>query len=440
MGCQYPPGTQYIYSYIESRGGLYDQTVMFGLQAFIKQYLTKPITQHDIDYAEELITAHGEPFNREGWQYILDKHNGYLPLKIRAAKEGSVIPVRNVLATIVNTDPKCFWLTTWVETSLLRAIWYPTTVCTQSWSIKQLIKKYLEGTGDVETINFRLHDFGARGCSSFETAGLGAAAHLVNFYGTDTITGLVYTRKYYNSNMSGFSVPAAEHSTITSWGKEHEVEAYRNMLTQFAKPGSIVAVVSDSYDIFNACESLWGTELKQQVIDSGATLVIRPDSGDPATVVLKCVKILSEKFGFTVNSKGFKVLNNVRVLQGDGINYDSIERILQHITNDGFSADNVSFGMGGALVQKVDRDTNKWAMKCSAAYINNEWVDVFKDPITDPGKSSKKGRVTLYKNENGYFSGLIGDYENDELYTVFENGKLIQEWSFDEIRENSNKE
>lgn len=437
---QYPLGTQYIYSYIESRGGLYDQTVMFGLQAFIKQYLTKPITQQDIDYAEELITAHGEPFNREGWQYILDKHNGYLPLQIRAVKEGSVIPVRNVLATIVTTDPNVHWLTTWVETPLLRAIWYPTTVCTQSWSIKQLIKKYLEETGDIETINFRLHDFGARGCSSFETAGLGAAAHLVNFYGTDTITGLVYTRKYYNSNMSGFSVPAAEHSTITSWGKEHEVEAYRNMLTQFAKPGSIVAVVSDSYDIFNACESLWGTELKQQVIDSGATLVIRPDSGDPATVVLKCVKILSEKFGFTVNNKGFKVLNNVRVLQGDGINYDSIERILQHITNDGFSADNVSFGMGGALLQKVDRDTNKWAMKCSAAYINNEWVDVFKDPITDSGKSSKKGRVTLYKNENGYFSGLIGDYENDELYTVFENGKLIQEWSFDEIRENSNKE
>ena len=156
---QYPPGTQYIYSYIESRGGLYDQTVMFGLQAFIKQYLTKPITQQDIDYAEELITAHGEPFNREGWQYILDKHNGYLPLQIRAVKEGSVIPVRNVLATIVTTDPNVHWLTTWVETPLLRAIWYPTTVCTQSWSIKQLIKKYLEETGDVETINFRLHDF-----------------------------------------------------------------------------------------------------------------------------------------------------------------------------------------------------------------------------------------------------------------------------------------
>ena len=347
---------------------------------------------------------------------------------------------KNVLATIENTDPECFWLTTWLETALLRAIWYPTAVATQSHKIREVILDYLETTGDPTLIDFKLHDFGARGVSSLESAGIGGAAHLINFMGSDTISGVLYAREFYNAGIAGFSIPAAEHSTITSWGRDNEVKAYENMVNNFAKPGSIVAVVSDSYDIFNACESLWGTELKQQVIDSGATLVIRPDSGDPATVVLKCVKILSEKFGFTVNNKGFKVLNNVRVLQGDGINYDSIERILQHITNDGFSADNVSFGMGGALLQKVDRDTNKWAMKCSAAYINNEWVDVFKDPITDSGKSSKKGRVTLYKNENGYFSGLIGDYENDELYTVFENGKLIQEWSFDEIRENSNKE
>lgn len=435
---QYPAGTEYIYSYIESRGGLYDHTVQFGLQAFIKEFLLQPITQDDIDEADALITAHGEPFNREGWQYILDKHNGYLPLKIRAAKEGTVIPVKNVLATIVNTDPNVPWLTTWVETPLLRAIWYPTTVCTQSWFIKQLIKTYLEKTGDPETINFKLHDFGARGCSSIETAGLGSSAHLVNFYGTDTITGICYTRRYYNSDMSGFSVPAAEHSTITSWGKENEVEAYRNMLKQFAKPGSVVAVVSDSYDIFKACQSLWGGELRQEVINSGATLVIRPDSGDPATVVLKCLNILSERFGFYINTKGYKVINNVKVLQGDGINYYSIKEILQLITDAGFSADNVAFGMGGALLQKVDRDTNKWAMKCSAAKINDEWRDVFKDPITDNGKSSKKGLVTLYKNEDGYFSGLIGDHEIDELYDIYENGKLLKEWSFDEIREQSN--
>lgn len=436
---QYPAGTEYVYSYIESRGGVYDHTVMFGLQAFIKEFLLEPITQEDIDEADAICKAHGVPFNRAGWQYILDKHKGYLPLKIRAAKEGSVIPVRNVLATIVNTDPQCYWLTTWVETALLRAIWYPTTVATQSWYIKQLIMQYLEKTGDPSTIDFKLHDFGARGVSSLESAGIGGAAHLVNFKGSDTLAALMFARKYYGADMAGYSVPAAEHSTITSWGKENEVEAYRNMLKQFANPGSVVAVVSDSYDIFNACRSLWGKELRQHIIDSGATLVIRPDSGDPATVVLQCLQILQEQFGFYINNKGYKVLNHVRVLQGDGINWTSIRDILEAITKAGFSADNVAFGMGGALLQKVDRDTNKWAMKCSAAYINGEWVGVFKDPITDQGKSSKKGLVTLFKDENGeYYSGLLDDTKEDELFDTYEDGKLITEWLFDEIREQSN--
>jgi nicotinamide phosphoribosyltransferase len=211
------------------------------------------------------------------------------------------------------------------------------------------------------------------------------------------------------------------------------------MLKQFANPGSVVAVVSDSYDIFNACRSLWGKELRQHIIDSGATLVIRPDSGDPATVVLQCLQILQEQFGFYINNKGYKVLNHVRVLQGDGINWTSIRDILEAITKAGFSADNVAFGMGGALLQKVDRDTNKWAMKCSAAYINGEWVGVFKDPITDQGKSSKKGLVTLFKDENGeYYSGLLDDTKKDELFDIYEDGKLITEWLFDEIREQSN--
>ena len=431
---QYPAGTEYVYSYIESRGGVYDHTVMFGLQAFIKKFLSKPITQEDIDEADAICKAHGVPFNRAGWQYILDKHKGYLPLKIRAAKEGSVIPVRNVLATVVNTDPKVPWLTTWVETPLLRAIWYPSTVATQSWHIKQLIKRYLEKTGDPSTIDFKLHDFGARGVSSLESAEIGGAAHLINFKGTDTLAALMFARKYYGADMAGYSVPAAEHSTITSWGRENEVDAYRNMLKQFAKPGSVVAVVSDSYNIFNACKSLWGGELRQEVIDSGATLVVRPDSGDPATVVLKCLEILSEQFGFQINNKGYKVLNHVRVLQGDGINYDSIADILEAITASGFSADNVAFGMGGALLQKVDRDTNKWAMKCSAIKVNGVWIDVYKDPITDQGKSSKKGLVSLYKSVLGWSSFVpLIDGLKDQLFDIYEDGKLLTEWQFDEI-------
>jgi nicotinamide phosphoribosyltransferase len=423
---QYPPKTTTVYSYIESRGGKYDETVFFGLQAFIKEYLTAPITQAMIDEAELIITAHGEPFNRAGWEYILRKHAGYLPVRIRAVPEGTIVPVKNVLATIENTDPACYWLTSFLETALLRAIWYPTTVATNSREIKKLILDSLQKTGDPASIDFKLHDFGARGVSSLESAGIGGAAHLVNFQGTDTVEALLFARRYYNADMAGFSIPAMEHSTVTSWGRENEVESYRNMLKQNASPGGLVACVSDSYDIFKACE-LWGTELKQDVLDSGATVVIRPDSGDPATVVNDCLRILDKNFGHTINEKGFKVLNNVRVLQGDGITHQTIRSIIFTITMSGYSVDNVAFGQGGALLQIVNRDDQKFAMKCSAALINGEWVDVFKDPITDKGKQSKKGRVTLYKDGQGnFFSDVIDKDYPDELITVFEYGELIK--------------
>ena len=436
---QYPKGTTGVYSYIESRGGRYDATVFFGLQAFIKEYLTAPITQDDIDIAAEIWEAHGEPFNRAGWEYILKKHRGYLPVVIKAVPEGTKVPVKNVLATIENTDPECFWLTTWLETALLRAIWYPTTVATQSKALKDIILNYLERTGDPTTINFKLHDFGARGVSSMESAAIGGAAHLVNFMGSDTVSGILFAREYYNAGIAGFSIPAAEHSTITSWGRDHEVDAYRNMLTQFAKPGSIVAIVSDSYDVYNAVENLWGTELKQRVIDSGATIVIRPDSGDPLEVNQKLIKILGEKFGYTTNDKGYKVLNNVRLIQGDGVNESAIRTILGNFMIHGWSADNIAFGMGGALLQIVDRDTQKFAMKCSAAQINGKWVNVQKDPITDAGKKSKAGRVTLYQDKNGTFSSGVEDWPKSALVEVFRDGKVVKEYSFEEVRANSNR-
>jgi nicotinamide phosphoribosyltransferase len=446
---QYPAGTTNVYSYIESRGGRYDRTVMFGLQAFIKEYLLEPITQADIDIADEILTAHGEPFNRSGWEYILSNHAGYLPIVIRAVPEGTVVPVSNVLATIENTDPEAFWLTTWLETALLRAIWYPTTVATQSYTIKKVILDYLEKTGDPGLIDFKLHDFGARGVSSLESAGIGSAAHLVNFMGTDTVSGLLYAREFYNSPMAGFSIPAAEHSTITSWGRAGEVDAYRNMLTNFAKPGAIVAVVSDSYDVFNAASKLWGEELRDEVIQSGATVVIRPDSGDPVTINRQLIEILGEKFGYTTNAKGFKVLNNVRLIQGDGVNELSIRSILGAFQAMGWSADNIAFGMGGALLQQLDRDTQKFAMKCSAALINGEWVNVQKDPITDSGKKSKAGRVQLWTNSGGEFaSGVtaptgwtdkgIGGWTN-ALEEVYRDGKLIKEITFDQVRANARK-
>jgi nicotinamide phosphoribosyltransferase len=443
---QYPAGTTGVYSYIESRGGRYDRTVFFGLQAFIKEYLLSPISQADIDIADEILTAHGEPFNRAGWQYILDTHRGYLPVVIRAVPEGTVVPVRNVLATIENTDPECFWLTTWLETALLRAVWYGTTVATQSYTIKQVILDYLERTGDPNLIDFKLHDFGARGVSSLESAGIGGAAHLVNFMGTDTISGILFAREYYSAGIAGFSIPAMEHSTVTSWGREGEVDAYRNMLNQYARPGSVLAVVSDSYDIYNAASKLWGEELRQQVIDSGATVVIRPDSGDPVDVNRKLIKILGEKFGYTKNAKGFKVLNNVRLIQGDGINELTVRSILGAFMAMGWSADNIAFGMGGALLQIVDRDTQKFAMKCSAAEVNGQWIDVVKDPITDSGKKSKAGRVTLWTNGTGEYVSSVDEPKQwadrgwtKALVPVYWDGTLEKEYSFEEVRANARK-
>jgi len=443
---QYPAGTTGVYSYIESRGGRYDRTVFFGLQAFIKEYLCEPITQADIDIADEILTAHGEPFNRSGWEYILRVHKGFLPLVIRAVPEGTVVPVKNVLATVENTDPECFWLTTYLETALLRAVWYGTTVSTQSWTIKQVIADYLEKTGDPTTIDFKLHDFGARGVSSMESAAIGGAAHLVNFMGTDTISGMLFAREYYNAGIAGFSIPAAEHSTITSWGRDGEVDAYRNMLTQFARPGTILAVVSDSYDIYNAASKLWGEELRQQVIDSGATVVIRPDSGDPVEVNRRLIEILGEKFGYTVNTKGFKVLNNVRLIQGDGVNELTIRSILGAFMAMGWSADNIAFGQGGALLQQVDRDTLKFAMKCSAAEINGQWIDVQKDPATDPGKKSKAGRVTLWTNGTGEYVSSVDEPKQwadkgwtKALVPVYWDGNLCKDYTFEEVRANARK-
>ncbi len=437
---QYPPGTEYVYSYIESRGGLHDATVFFGLQAFVKEYLMGgAFTQDDIEEAAVFFAAHGEPFNREGWEYILREYGGKLPIEIKALPEGLRVPVRTPLVTIVNTDPKCFWLTSYLETSLLRAVWYPTTVATISHYIKTIIKRELEETGDVANLPFKLHDFGARGVSSNESAALGGMAHLVNFMGSDTVQGVVAANRYYNEKMAAFSIPAAEHSTITTWGKTQlgETAAYLNMVEKYSKPGSIFAVVSDSYDIFKACEEIWGGSLKDAVISHGGTLVIRPDSGDPVAVTLRCVQILDEKFGSTKNAKGFKVLNHVRLIQGDGVNPSSIEAILLNFKAHGYSADNIAFGMGGALLQHMNRDTQEFAMKASAVMVNGEWRDVSKSPIGQASKKSKGGRFSVVMEEGRLITIGYDDTVEDYLRTVLINGKLVRDLTLSQVRYNT---
>ena len=225
---QYPPKTEKVYSYFESRGGEFDSTVFFGLQYYLKEYLQGVVvTKEKIEEARKLVEQHlGKGlFNESGWNYILEKHGGKLPVSIKAVKEGSLVPTDNVLMTIENTDPNCYWLTNYLETLLVQ-VWYGTTVATLSNHVKQLILKYLDKTGDMSLVNFKLHDFGFRGVSSVESSAIGGAAHLVNFLGTDTMSALSFIKEYYGMDCAGFSIPASEHSTITSWGRENETEAF----------------------------------------------------------------------------------------------------------------------------------------------------------------------------------------------------------------------
>ena len=437
---QYPPGTHFVYSYLESRGGMFDQTLFFGLQYYLREYLCGPVVnQQDVLEAREFVDRHIGPgmFNSAGWMHIVHEHGGRLPVIIKAVAEGAMVDVRNVLATIENTDPQCYWLPNYLETLLLK-VWYPITVATLSNAIRRVFWAALQRSGDPSLIDFKLHDFGYRGVSSEETAGIGAAAHLINFKGTDTVAGVRLLQQVYGSNeMEGFSIPAAEHSTITAWGPEKEAQAYDNMLTQF--PEGLVAVVSDSYNVYEACEKLWGGMLRQKVLDRKGTLVVRPDSGNPREVVLKVLEILGAKFGSEINSKGYRVLHpQVRVIQGDGVNYWTIQDTLAAINRAGWSADNLTFGMGGALLQQLNRDTQKFAFKCSSITVHGEEHDVFKDPVDGHDKASKRGRLALHFRNGKWSTERSGrntvDPE-DHLHTVFQDGELIVNQTVAEIRE-----
>lgn len=434
---QYPPGTQYVFSYFESRGGAFPVATFFGLQYLLKRYLAgRVVSEKKVAEARDLFTAYfgnAAIFNEMGWRRIVDVHGGRLPVEIRAVAEGTRVPVGNALMTIVNTDPELPWLTNYLET-LLSQVWYPMTVATQSRAMKDIILRNLEQTGDPGGIVFKLHDFGYRGSTSVEAAGIGGAAHLVNFLGTDTLAALELLRDHYAEPLAGFSIPAAEHSTITSWGREHEAEAYRNMLTQF--PTGLVAVVSDSYNVFDACGDLWGRELRQQVLDRDGVLVVRPDSGHPPEVVCRVLSILGERFGYTENNKGYRVLNpKVRVIQGDGIDLEMLSDVLTAMTTHKWSGDNIAFGSGGGLLQKVNRDTMRCAFKCSAICRDGVWSDVVKDPATDPGKRSKGGRLTLVRDEQGYRTVPRGEtLLANELVPVFRDGELLVDQTLADVR------
>jgi nicotinamide phosphoribosyltransferase len=443
---QYAPNTTEVYSYLCSRGGQFDEVMLVGLQEILlKHFVGRVITKDDLFIGRMVAKEHlGRPelFDEPMWQHIIDKHEGKLPLEIKAVPEGLPIPTHNLMLSVRNTDPKCFALTSFVE-GLLLHVWASSTIGTLSREIKKIILAALIKTGTPEDIAYKLNDFGYRGVSSNESCSYGSMAHLVNFKGTDGLLGLEAARKYYGSSYAetGHSIAATEHSTITSWGREHEVDAYRNFLKN--NPTGLIACVSDSYDIFKACSDLWGGILRHEVMARQGTLVIRPDSGEPIPTILKCLDILTEKFGSSVNSKGYKVLPpQVRLIQGDGVNIFSIGGILAAMEAAGYSADNIAFGCGGGLLQSVTRDTQRFAFKCSSIIVDGKPRDVYKQPIGDPGKNSLKGKLVLVKRgaEGSYLTIRKDEMiwpDEDLLQTIFLDGELKKRYTLSDLRENA---
>lgn len=438
----YPKGTERVYSYYESRkGAVYNNTVFFGLQYLIKKYLEGRVISLDtINKSKKLIDSHlgTGAFNYEGWIHILKKHNGKLPLLIKAVPEGTPIPTNNVLMTIENTDDKCYWLTNYVET-LLTHVWSASTVASLSREIKIMCKHYLEKTSDnMDGLSFMLHDFGFRGVSSVESAGFEGAGHLINFMGTDTIRAIEFAMEYYGSDTCAFSVPATEHSIMISMGEEGEYNILDNLLKKY--PTGILSIVIDSYD-YKRFILHYSKILKNDILKRNGKVVFRPDSGEPVTTTIHVLEMLDLIFGSSKNSKGYKVLNpKIGMLWGDGIDYMGIRNILHAMKEEKWSAENIVFGMGGGLLQKINRDTQRFAFKSSAQCRNGKWYDVYKKPL-DISKISKKGKQYLCKIEEtkGNYKYITSNNKHiygmyDILIPVFENGKLLKEYSFDEVR------
>lgn len=395
-------------SYAEARVKSNQQVTVFGGQIAINKLFQRPITMADVDAAEAFALAHfGRPlFDRASWEKVVNVYGGYIPAIIRAVPDGTVIRGGMPIYSVTVLDEDLFWMSSGIETPLLRGYWYPTTIATMDRETVLELKRFYEISGaDLAGLGFALHDFGGRGVTCGEQAEIGGAAHLVSFMGSDTIEGVLTANHYYNSPMSAFSVFATEHSVECSFGLDNEGEKdYIRAMLANAVEGSIVSIVIDGKDMWRCSEILCAPEaaggFKEAIIRSKAKVVFRPDSGDMLEVVPRLLRMQENAFGTTTNAKGYRKINHVGIIYGDGVDRLNMLTMVGNVLAMGYSADVIVFGSGGALLQKVNRDTLKFAQKGSALlYEDGEWEGISKDPVTDPGKRSKEGVLTTVRSK-----------------------------------------
>ena len=447
------------YDYLTSRGGLFNELTMFGTQAMLMKHLVgKRITPDSVRRTAKKVGRYFHNptvFNADAFMDIAVRLGGKIPIRVWSLPEGlNGIPVQTPLLTYQNTDPKHPAISGFLEPLKLQ-LWNPITIASLSQHIKQMQLEFLKETGTPELIQWFLHDFGLRGVSSMESAEIAGAAHGINFRGSDTFIAADFINEFYSDGIfdedgdptySPFdTVVATEHSVMTQRGRIGEPSLVAEIMRRY--PNGIVSMVGDSYDIFNFADQIMGVGLHTEVIEREGMVVIRPDSGEPIPTMLKVLWHLGERFGWTVNNKGYRVLNNIRTLQGDKNDYDAIYNMLRALKGAQWSADNIAtFGMGGALLQASNRDTQKMAVKLCSMTKDGQWVDVTKDPITDPGKGSKGGRFAVVFEDTPTGKRMVTkklvqgqpEPEGNLLREVFCDGELLIHENYETIRARAN--
>ena len=450
---QYPKATE-ASAYGEFRSG-YDKDkedtrcVFYGIRYIVETFLHRRWTRSDVDNVSKFYATHKAPFNTEyPWPKdlfydIVEECDGFFPVKIEALPEGTCVN-SHVPVFQITAKGKYAGLVTFLETVLCQ-VWYPTTVATLSRRVRQIVEEGFDRSVDEDRkflVPSRLRDFGFRGCTCTEQSVVGGCAYLLSFEGSSTMSAAYYAQFMLNGGKAvTCTIPATEHSVMLAW--ETEREAVENMIDLYGD--GIFACVMDSYDYERALREVLPSVARRKTERGDGYLYLRPDSGDPVETVLMALRAGHEVFGSEVNSKGYKVVKGCGVLQGDGINIDVLRQILEAVMEAGYSAENVAFGMGGGLLQKVNRDTMSFATKLSAIVPESTGEEriVMKAPKTNVGKTSLPGRLAVkyVEGEAGMrtptvFPKDLVSPEDNLLEVVYDHKPVDKEWdSFDRVRE-----
>lgn len=521
---QYNEDIEFITSYYTPRTTRIkqDEVVMFGLQSFLEEYFveemdsmffSKEKEQVVNSYHNLLKSTIGANVANEASDRISELHDlGYLPIKVSAIKEGTLVPIKVPMLEITNTHPRFAWLVNALETLMSTSLWHGMISATVGYQYRQIANEWFERTVDTKSARTALGDFSFRGQESVESGIKSSAGFLLSGTNTATLPAIPYLAHYYNAEYDevGSGAISTEHSVMCSnYSIDGDEITFMRKLVNELYPSGYVSIVTDSYDYWNMIDVILPS-LKTDIMNRDGTIGIRGDSGDPVEIVagkamyeaeftdeglaflvdlkhldgkqiaiideetflcevkkgvvtsykkmkltempssvVGTVVALSKNFPSIKNKKGYEVLDShIRVVYGDGITQRRAEEIYSRLEKKGYSAENVTLGVGSFSMQAIEdhdgllspytRDTFGVAIKATHGLMKDgREIFILKDPKTDSGvKKSLQGLIDVRMKDNELYAVdkvSINDDRDTIMETVFLNGK-IKKQTLKEIR------